>query len=314
LSDRIEVVDAQLHLNLLGVEAALVAMDAVGVDAVLVDEFWGYDDDGNQIPGRPLPGGSFRTATPVSELAVALHPHRFAQVVRYRPDDPDLPRLVEELRSHPNRLALRITPFQLRPDAASFEANAAIAQRDFDAIASGACDGYFAHAQRHEVPIFLQIAGVEVPPQLAMVEHVLRAFPELQVIIDHCGVTLPADAVASRARTRAQVAELTRLAAYANAALKWGHAPELSSAPYPHPDLIELLHMLLDAFGADRIMWASDWMPGVTPHSWGEALYYLLDAEKLSHAEKTAILGGTVRRLLRWPRPAATQPVKARRR
>ena len=36
-----EIVDAQLHLNLLlGADAALAAMDALGIAAVLVDEYW----------------------------------------------------------------------------------------------------------------------------------------------------------------------------------------------------------------------------------------------------------------------------------
>jgi len=300
----LEVVDSQIHLNLLGVDAALAAMDAVGVDAVLVDEFWGYDVDGNQIPNRRVRDGASRPLVPVSELAVALHPRRFAYVVRYRPDDPDLPQLIEELRLQPGRLALRITPYQLRPDSPDFDANAEIAQRDFDAISAGAYDGYLSLAQQHGVPVFVQIAGVEIPPQTAMIERVLRAFPELQVIVDHCGVTLPADPTAAHARTREQITGAARLAAYPNAALKWGHAPELSAHPYPYPDLIEMLHELLEAFGSQRVMWASDWMPGVTPHSWAESLYYLRDSEQLSPAEKTAVLGGTVRSILRWPPPS----------
>jgi hypothetical protein len=48
-------------------------------------------------------------------------------------------------------------------------------------------------------------------------------------------------------------------------------------------------------------MWASDWMPGTTPHAWADALSYLRATDRLSPSEKEAILGGTVRRLLRWP-------------
>src|SRR5437660_932871 len=82
------------------------------------------------------------------------------------------------------------------------------------------------------------------------------------------GPTLPVDPCAAHARTRAHIAGVAALARYPNAALKWGHAPELSNSAYPYPDLIEMLHELLDAFGAERVMWASDWIPDVMPHSW----------------------------------------------
>ena len=121
--------------------------------------------------------GVFRRLYPAAELAVSLHPDRFAYLVRYAPDDPELERLIGELRLHPRRLALRITPSQLPPDVPRFDENEAIAGRDFDAIEAGAYDRYFELAQRHDVPVFLQLAGVEVAPRLGLAERVLRAFP-----------------------------------------------------------------------------------------------------------------------------------------
>src|SRR5207244_12725597 len=72
------VVDAQLHLNLFGIEPALAAMDAVGVDAVVVDEFWGFDEDRNPIPGHRLPNGSYR---PIDRKSTRLNSSH--QIISY---------------------------------------------------------------------------------------------------------------------------------------------------------------------------------------------------------------------------------------
>jgi predicted TIM-barrel fold metal-dependent hydrolase len=276
-------------------------MDVVGVNAVVVDEFWGFDDARHPVPGYTLPGGSYRPISPTAELAVALHPERFAYVVRYEPDDPDLGSLIAELRSHPGRLALRIIPFQLHPGSGRFRDNWEVARQDFEAIEHGVYDRYLSLAQEHEVPVFIQIAGVELPPQTELLAGLLRTYPDLQFVVDHCGVTLPADPPASRSELADQFAAVGALARYPNLALKWSHAPDLSADEYPYADLMPVLHGLLEAFGPERIMWAGDWMPGITRHAWAESLYYLRSSDQLSPSEKAAILGGTVRTILRWP-------------
>src|SRR4029078_4591572 len=88
----VEIVDAQLHLNLLGADAALAAMDALGIAAVLVDEYWGPDRFGHDVDGV------FRRLYPASELAVSLHPDRFAYLVPHAADDPELEQLIREHR------------------------------------------------------------------------------------------------------------------------------------------------------------------------------------------------------------------------
>ena len=66
-----------------------------------------------------------------------------------------------------------------------------------------------------------------------------------------------------------------------------------------------LLRQATDAFGAERIMWASDDTVARDHNgdAWAECLYDLLDAEQLSRPEKEWILGGAARTILDWPRP-----------
>ena len=58
----------------------------------------------------------------------------------------------------------------------------------------------------------------------------------------------------------AQFERVLELASYPNLCLKWSHAPAtLSAEPFPYRDVIHLLRRAIDAFGVERIMWASDY-------------------------------------------------------
>src|SRR5437870_5592753 len=81
---RMEVIDAQVHLNRIHPQwrnadleaifaAALTAMDAVGIDGLVVSESWGSDNGMRE----QLPNGVFRSSYPFSALAASKHPERF---------------------------------------------------------------------------------------------------------------------------------------------------------------------------------------------------------------------------------------------
>jgi predicted TIM-barrel fold metal-dependent hydrolase len=103
-----------------------------------------------------------------------------------------------------------------------------------------------------------------------------------------------------------RVAELERvceLAQYPNIALKWCHAPGLlSEQEYPYPDLMPRLRRAIDAFGVERVMWASDYTVArdQNGNSWAQCLYYVLSSEALSETEKEWLLGRSLRRALNW--------------
>jgi predicted TIM-barrel fold metal-dependent hydrolase len=67
-----------------------------------------------------------------------------------------------------------------------------------------------------------------------------------------------------------------------------------------------VLRRAIDAFGADRIMWASDYTQARTEMgiTWAQALYYVLESDQLSETEKEWLLGGSVRKALHWPKAA----------
>jgi predicted TIM-barrel fold metal-dependent hydrolase len=281
-----EIVDAQVHFNLLGLEAGLAAMDAVGVSAILYDEFWGFDAKSRILPGYELPNGAFRYVFPLAEQAALRYPERFAYLVRFDRDDPDLDSLISTVQTMPGRRALRVVPWT---------------EEGFAQFEQGADEPIFAAAQKYQVPIFVLLPG-----RTHLLLPYLRKFPDVKVIIDHCGVKIPIGTVP--ADRFAGFEQVVSLAQYPNVALKWCHAPRLSAEAYPYPDLMPALLKVVEAFGPERVMWASDHSQSKNHHSWAESLYYIRDSSELSASDKEWILGRSVRTILNWPKPSDASP------
>jgi predicted TIM-barrel fold metal-dependent hydrolase len=143
------------------------------------------------------------------------------------------------------------------------------------------------------VPVFAWFPG-----RAHLLARYLEKHPNLQLILDHVGIAR------TEGNHAAQLEQVLSLARYPNLALKWCHAPShLSNQPYPFRDVTPYLRRAIEAFGPQRIMWASDHTQSKTHHSWAQALYYLLDSNELSDDEKAWILGRSVRTILRWPNP-----------
>jgi L-fuconolactonase len=305
---KIEIIDAQVHLNQLGPDwqtasidsvlaTGIQVMDAVGIDRVLIGEAHGFDSQFRPL-GEELPNGAIRSPYPFSERAVELHPGRFTYhvVVDFR--DPEVDRLTAEVQTRPGANSMRIVPV---PQTGAV-----------DSLEHGEFDALFAAAERHQVPVFAW-----VPKRAHLLLPYVQRFPELTFIVDHCGVgvaplrggrELPVTMETSLTRSRGdRAAELTRIcemAQYPNVALKWCHAPGLlSEEDYPYGDVMPLLRQAIDAFGVERIMWASDYTIArdQNGNSWAQCLYYLLDSDQLSRTEKEWLLGGTARQVLNWP-------------
>ena len=89
------------------------------------------------------------------------------------------------------------------------------------------------------------------------------------------------------------------LARHPNVVVKCTGTPALSHEPFPFLDLWPHIRRIVDEFGIERLMWGSD----ITRrnHPYEEAIGYVRDTSLLSPSERTAILGGSLRRLFSWP-------------
>ena len=94
-------------------------------------------------------------------------------------------------------------------------------------------------------------------------------------------------------------------ARWPNVALKWAHAPAYFDAGgYPNAAARPFLRKALDAFGAERVMWASDHTTNQTGETWAELLFAVLANPELGEDERDRRLGGTAREWLDWPEQA----------
>jgi len=123
----------------------------------------------------------------------------------------------------------------------------------------------------------------------------LEKLPDLTVVIDHmadCPVGQPSE-----------LEKLIALQRYPNVFVKISHTWSISKQPYPWLDAQEHVKRLYQAFGPQRLMWATDW-PIVENHStYAKALSVVRDEMRFLKADDLHwILSGTIERV--WPFPA----------
>lgn len=218
----IDIVDTQVHANVLGTEVTLAIADALGIQG-FYDECAEATEDGALHPGYRLANRAFRSIGPNAEAAALRYPERFAFLMRVDPLDPGIECWIDTLSAAPGFKALRtlvINPAQ----GALFE--------------SGGYDRLLEAARPHNVPVF-----VSCPKRVPHLAQYVESFPEIQFVIDHCGAAFDAPP------GEATIHDAVAMARYPNVAYKWAHAPSfLSNTPYPFPDLDRKLRRAVDAF------------------------------------------------------------------
>jgi len=289
-----DIFDGQIHLGPGPVEPALGAMDDMGIQSVLIEEFW-VGEPGRApahdevMPGYRLPNGAWRSIYPTAQIAAMLYPDRFSYFVRVDRRDPDLECVMRQIASEPG--------------ARAFRSLATWSLEESEAFMTGGYDAVFEIAQDLGLPICVFVPGhVEYLPQY------LRKFPRLQFVLDHVGMGMqqpPGRAEAEHLRTSdpAYFDEILKLAEHPNLTVKWCHAQmSLRAGQFPFAAALPYLRRAIEAFGADRIFWASD-KTIMRTYSWSDLLNYIRFSGELSQDEKEAILGRTARRVFNWPAP-----------
>jgi L-fuconolactonase len=274
----LDVVDAQIHMRG-GVDRAVAAMDAVGVESVVVDI----------VPPetRKLADGTIRYNYGYVQDAMARFPGRFAYMARLDPDDPEMDDLMARFAATPGAVCART--------------------HDGNRIEAGGDATMLAAAGRHGVPVMIYAAQ-----RHDAVMRYVRRFDSVQFIIDHCGLAVQPGVQPLSHPAAFYIDALMPYAPFPNVAVKWSHAPRLTRQTYPYLDVVEQLLRMIDAFGVDRLMWGSDYTVTRDDHTYAEALFYLRDTDRLSDSDKVALFGRTLRRLLRWPRGCDPVPAGSR--
>jgi L-fuconolactonase len=269
------IVDAHVHLFAAGGalhgtaprftgEQALAVMAEVGVEAAIL----------------VTPSIAGNDNGDVLEAA-RRYPDRFGVIGRIDAGAPDLDERLATWRRQPGMLGPRVTV-----------RNAAESER----WERGGFGPLFAAAECHELPVC-----INAPAKIADLARVAERHPGLSLVVDHLGLA-PPPAVPLGLKTFAVLPAVMDLARFPNVSIKASGLSILSREPYPFEDLRELLLRALEAYGVERVMWGSD----ITrmPHPYAETAGWIAEVPGLSGADRAAILGANVRRILRWPAAA----------
>lgn len=149
------------------------------------------------------------------------------------------------------------------------------------------------------VPLWRRCAELRVPMTLLVpvsrlpdVQPLIERFPELDVVIDHM-----ADAALDRPH---ELEKLLALARYPRVFVKISDMWTLSRQAYPYADAQTQVKRLRDAFGAERLMWDTNWPVSLEQLPYARIVELYRDHMPwLNAREHRQILWGTVQRV--WP-------------
>ncbi|WP_137813416.1 amidohydrolase family protein [Gandjariella thermophila] len=135
-----------------------------------------------------------------------------------------------------------------------------------------------------------------LPHQLPAAVRTVAALPDVPFVLDHCSKPPIAGG-----EVRPWADLIRELAAHGNVTCKLsGLVTEADWASWTVADLRPYVEVVLDAFGADRLMFGSDWPVCLLAADYAEVV---ATAERLtaalSTAERAAIFGGTAQRVYR---------------
>lgn len=240
----------------------VAAMDAVGVDgALLVSPFAMYRYD----------------ASYAIEVRKA-HPGRFALIKPVDPSDPAVTDTIADWAATDGTVAIRI---MMNSGVSTDPADPGI-------------NRVLACAAQHGLPVNLLCWG-----RLGQVGLLAARNPGTRLVIDHLGLQQPFEPPPP-AEPFALLTDLLALAAYDNIVVKISGACTLSHEPFPYNDLWDPLGRIFDAFGFDRCMWGTDWTRAVGLLTYKQGVDAFLVTDRLSAAERAALMGGTLQTVYGW--------------
>jgi len=221
--------------------------------------------------------------------ALRLWPDRLAGVGLVDLSDPDPPSRLSELRETTGVKGIRLMGPLGDPRAATAEELPAFA--------------LFQRAGELSVNVNLYCPS----DQVGNMEKIMRALPAVAFSLDHLGICPATSAVVDHwVRPHfddepippATYQEVMALSRYPNVYVKLSGEYAFSRMPYPFSDMRPMVEQAYRAFGADRLMWCSDF-PWVCEEPGYARLAGLIDHHLplVSREEKALMMGGNALRV-----------------
>ena len=210
-----------------------------------------------------------------TDFVTALGGSVVAAISSCRPESQDFPAQLDRLAANPKVKGLRRI-LHTSPDALS---QAPIFTENLKRLAA------------HRLSFDLCVLARQLPLAL----RIARACPEVQFILDHCGVPQVKERALDPWR-----ADIKALAAEPNVACKVSGVVAYADANWTVDDLRPFVAHVIESFGWDRVVWGSDW-PVCTLTAdlgrWAAATRTLIAGESESNQAK--LLNGNARRIYR---------------
>jgi L-fuconolactonase len=149
------------------------------------------------------------------------------------------------------------------------------------------------------VPLFRRAATLKVPvimlvtpPCLPDLASILEQVPDVDVVLDHM-----ADFFNNQNGDLKNLLELSR---YPRLYLKLSHIAINSLGGFPWQDTHAVMKQVLQIYGAQRVMWGSDWPFSLSMMTYAQSISHVRDEMKfLTQNEQEWILGKTALQI--WP-------------
>ena len=207
--------------------------------------------------------------------AAQRHPDRFAAMGRIAVEKPESRDLVPGWKSQPGMLGIRLT-FHIAEHRKML----------FD----GTADWLWPIAERCGIPIM-----VYAPTSVRKFEEIAARHSGLRLVIDHLALGVHARGNLAFV----ELADVCRLARFANVAVKASALPCHTMLPYPFRDLHPHIRRVYDAFGPKRMFWGTDWTR--LPCPWREAVtLFTEELDWLTADDKEWIMGRGVCQWIGW--------------
>ncbi|KAJ4710785.1 4-sulfomuconolactone hydrolase-like [Melia azedarach] len=150
----------------------------------------------------------------------------------------------------------------------------------------------FSKAGELGVPVgFMCMKGLNL--HITEIEELCTEFPSTPVLLDHLAFCTPP----TNNEESLALSNLLKLSRFPQVYVKFSALFRVSRIPFPYQDLSTLLSQAVTSFGANRVMWGSDF-PYVVPEcgykGGKEAVSLIANQVPLSSEELGWIMGGTV--------------------
>lgn len=200
------------------------------------------------------------------------YPQYFKGVCRVNPEDTAAPDHLSELTEQGFH-GVRLSPS---------------AEADGDWIRGPLMPPLWRRCAELNVPMTVLTPVTRLPDLVPLIER----NPELTVVIDHM-----ADSPLDQPQ---KLETLLTLERYPRVFLKISHMWSLSKQGYPYPDAAEQVRRLYDRFGAERLMWGTDWPICLKQLSYARAVALFRDhLDFMPAQDHEQVLYKTVQRV--WP-------------